>query len=212
MGNIRAECGYCGSTDRITRDHVPPKGLFPAPRTPDLVTVPACEACNQGFKRDDEYFVTSLELGDAVRKTREGKQLAEKVLRSLQRPAATGFATMVAAQIQLSDIAAPQLDLPRGMHGFVLDAVRLRKTAERITKGLLFHTTGRRLPETHEVRALLLGDLPSLVEKLYLSQLAHTAPVEIASGRFAFSTMWLLDFYAETNFLVITASRPRQAT
>jgi len=49
-------CVYCGQTElKLTRDHVPPKCLFQRPR-PKLITVPACHACNDAFKLDDEYF------------------------------------------------------------------------------------------------------------------------------------------------------------
>lgn len=215
------ECAYCGSSDRITRDHIPPKGLFPTPRPSDLITVPACYVCNKGFELDDEYFVTSIGLRDGVRKTREGKQFVGKVMRSLQRPAAAKFAGMIASQIQFADAAAPHLNLPPGTQGFVMDAIRLRRTAERITKGLLFNQTGKSLPATHELRALLLEDLPVPVSNYYLSLLAGVTPVELAGGRFAyitrtavddrFSSIWLLDFYADANFLVLSAAR-RTAT
>jgi hypothetical protein len=218
---IREECAYCGGGDRITRDHIPPKGLFPTPRTGDLVTVPACYSCNKSFELDDQYFVTSIGLRDGVRRTREGKQFVGKVMRSLQRPAAAKFAGMIASQIQFAEIAAPHLNLPPGTQGFVMDAVRLRRTAERIAKGLLFNQTGKSLPATHEIRGLLLEDLPAPVANSYLSLLAGVAPVELAAGRFAYitraavddplSTIWLLDFYADANFLVITAAR-RTAT
>ena len=49
-------CVYCGALSPQTRDHVPPACLFPRPRPTDLVTVPACEACNAAFSMDDEYF------------------------------------------------------------------------------------------------------------------------------------------------------------
>lgn len=48
-------CFNCGAPSE-TRDHVPPKGVFPAPRPKQLITVPACRKCNNSTKLDDEYF------------------------------------------------------------------------------------------------------------------------------------------------------------
>lgn len=49
------ECVFCGATAK-TRDHVPPKCIFPDDRRINLRTVPACEICNSKTKKDDEYF------------------------------------------------------------------------------------------------------------------------------------------------------------
>ena len=56
-------CIYCGETGPITRDHVPPECIFPDPKPVDLITVPACDPCNESFKLDDEYFRTFLITG-----------------------------------------------------------------------------------------------------------------------------------------------------
>ena len=47
-------CYLCGATQDLTRDHVPPANLFPEPRPSDLITVPCCRNCNQGYSLDDE--------------------------------------------------------------------------------------------------------------------------------------------------------------
>ena len=49
-------CIYCQSREADSRDHVPPKGIFPKPRPSDLVSVPACQECNGGFAQLDEEF------------------------------------------------------------------------------------------------------------------------------------------------------------
>src|SRR5437764_2311666 len=50
------KCYLCGAADRVTRDHIPPKGLFPRPRPSNLHTLPCCESCNNRASADDEYF------------------------------------------------------------------------------------------------------------------------------------------------------------
>jgi len=51
----KSVCVFCGDP-ATTRDHVPPKGVFPDPKPSDLITVPACDSCNSDTKLDDEYF------------------------------------------------------------------------------------------------------------------------------------------------------------
>lgn len=51
------KCYLCGAP-ATTSDHIPPRGVFPSPRPANLITVPACKACNQGCSLDDEYFRT----------------------------------------------------------------------------------------------------------------------------------------------------------
>lgn len=63
MVNARRQlCAICGVRETSTRDHVPPKNLFPKPRPSDLVTVPACSECNNGSSVEDEDFRTYLAL------------------------------------------------------------------------------------------------------------------------------------------------------
>jgi len=50
-------CCFCGGTVASTTiDHVPPKACFPDGYSPEDFEFPACEACNQGSKRDDQLF------------------------------------------------------------------------------------------------------------------------------------------------------------
>lgn len=63
MPNSRQQvCAICGVREASTRDHVPPKNLFPEPRPSDLITVPACCECNNGSSVEDEDFRTYLAL------------------------------------------------------------------------------------------------------------------------------------------------------
>ena len=49
-------CCLCGSRPSTTRDHIPPKCIFPQPRPVDIITVPACEECNKNTSAADEEF------------------------------------------------------------------------------------------------------------------------------------------------------------
>ena len=49
-------CSICGNNDELTREHIPPKGIFLAPRPQNTITVFSCKKCNHDTQRDDEYF------------------------------------------------------------------------------------------------------------------------------------------------------------
>src|SRR5947209_4210448 len=87
-------CTYC-SAKATTRDHVPPRCLFPKPMPPDLVTVPCCKDCNQKASLDDEYFRTALAMRDDLYERPEVQPLAEKALKSFARPERQGLAKRI---------------------------------------------------------------------------------------------------------------------
>jgi hypothetical protein len=49
-------CPICSQGKLLSKDHVPPKGVFLPPRPTNTITVWTCQCCNQGTKLDDEYF------------------------------------------------------------------------------------------------------------------------------------------------------------
>jgi len=53
-------CVYCVGMAE-TRDHVPSKCLLDSPYPTNLPVVGCCDACNQNFSKDEEYFVCLLE-------------------------------------------------------------------------------------------------------------------------------------------------------
>jgi hypothetical protein len=59
----RDSCVYCGEPGQLTRDHVSPQSIFPNPKPSNLITVPACQDCNGGFRLDREYFRTFVVAG-----------------------------------------------------------------------------------------------------------------------------------------------------
>ena len=53
-------CYLCGKAGADSRDHVPPRGIFPKLPRGNLITVPAHEACNKAFSEDDEAFRNAI--------------------------------------------------------------------------------------------------------------------------------------------------------
>jgi hypothetical protein len=135
-------CVYCGAP-ATTRDHVPPRGIFLDPPPPNLITIPSCEACNNGANVRDEKFRNMIGLrantgfGEASeffdRKALPGLKKNKREIRALVR---SMHAVPVVTQsgLYLGQVTAA-----------AFDADAHDRTIERITRGLYFHHYGRSL-------------------------------------------------------------------
>ncbi len=71
-------CAISGEIKTTTREHIPPKNIFPRPLPSDLITVPACAECNNGASRYDEIFKVLLSFG-----VTEPNELTNRTIRTL---------------------------------------------------------------------------------------------------------------------------------
>src|SRR5688500_18167485 len=78
--NSTDKCYLCGATENLTRDHIPPKGLFPKPRPSNLYTVPCCYSCNNGAAKEDEYL--RVAASSLINANTTGKAAFERVVES----------------------------------------------------------------------------------------------------------------------------------
>ena len=145
---MNEKCCYCGG-DATTRDHVPHRALFPRPRPTDLITVPACESCNNVSSLDEEYFLHVLlswrdakgPVIDSLRKQRfESKYLVE------QRPPRR-LAEM--AERMLRSMEQRPLYSPAGLYlgdatTLTVDRNRFDRVLDKIARGLYFHTSNEK--------------------------------------------------------------------
>ena len=111
MGNI---CYWCGSS-AVSRDHVPPRNLFPKRLRNNLVTVPACFEHNNKFTKLEERMRFFLQAGSD-----SPQALAEfdaTTLRSLENPKAGGLLARVftgVKPIRLPTGDSAALQIPAG--------------------------------------------------------------------------------------------------
>jgi hypothetical protein len=132
-------CAYCGTEAPTTRDHIPPKGIFPDPRPADLITVASCARCNHGASADDDRFraylslhvgtdtVTTQRLWErAIRGIRRNRQLHSRLLQEMEPT----WLTTPSGVIQ-----------GRGVLGR-WDSDAHDKTVERMIRGLYFRHYG----------------------------------------------------------------------
>ncbi len=129
-------CFLCGVEEGLTREHVPPKGLFPSPRPSDLITVPACEPCNNQFSKDDEYF--RLAMAAFIDRSPAGDRIwNEKVERS------TVPSKRIAPEIEdilkySQVIRSSESSGEESVAMMALDPDILHRVVEKIVRGLLY--------------------------------------------------------------------------
>ncbi len=142
-------CIYCGTRPATTRDHVPPKGLFPQPRPSGLVTVPCCEMCRKTQTLDDEYFIRMVAMRHDVDEHPAAKRTVEAVHRSFTKSRKQGFARALVKSVRYVDIHS-KAGLYLGKAAtYDVDLERLCGVIRRTTLGLFFEHLGERLPDDY---------------------------------------------------------------
>lgn len=144
MQNKAPELCYACDSPSTSREHVPPKCLFPTELginlRKDLITVPSCEEHNGRKSDDDEFLLTSLagivgcnDIGMLHRFTkvdrairRSGGRLLKKVLKILE--------------IKSYEVESGNIVVAWGQP----DLERLHNCFELIGRGLYFHQVGER--------------------------------------------------------------------
>lgn len=84
LPNICYDCGKPLDSNTLTKEHVPPKCLFPKGNKNSLITVPSCTEHNGGKSGDDEYFLQMISI--QILANEKGQYIAEnKAIKSMVR-------------------------------------------------------------------------------------------------------------------------------
>lgn len=214
-------CIYCQKDPQETADHVPPKGLFKEPRPSNLITVPACSRCNNGFSGDDDYFL-NLALDWEASESTDGRKVVEKRVRSMKRKEGRNVWKAFFAMYKAVEIYSPGGLYLTNSFAFSLDTGRLLRTVNRIIRGLYFELTKTPLPVGDYTRSMLYSQY---VEQhkcesgvMELIQIVPQLPGKvIGDGTFEFryfpldqdrhSSFWYLKFYQRFEFIGITGNQ-----
>lgn len=211
-------CVYCTLADGITRDHVPPKSFFPAPRPHNLITVPACLKCNQGAGKDEDYFLATLMFSKAGTTPAGKKVWSDRLRRSYEKN--VGLRRQIAGSLQRREMVTPAgIYLGRAMT-IRYDEVRLERVVTKIVRGLYFREQGMALDPDAEVMCLFVRErehFEAISQHNHMLKDAEPRWKGIFQYRRGFvpgapiSSMWLLWFWGTHIFWVIT-SRPGTKT
>jgi hypothetical protein len=152
-------CIYCGTFENITRDHVPPKNIFPYPKPENLITVPCCQKCNQTAGKDDEYFRLYFSIRRDLFTHEEIQKNWDKVKRSLSRTEGTGMKIDLINNLKLLDAYSKGGIYLGKVPGYNVDMKRINGVVERIMKGVFYHHKKYSLPEDIKVSAYSVQDM-----------------------------------------------------
>jgi len=209
------ECVYCGNTDNITKEHIPPKNLFSLPRPNNLISVPCCQDCNQNASMDDEYFRAMLTMRIDTYEHPDVKKNWQKVLRSLKNPRKKGMQKSIMSTLKEVNLYTPS-GIYLGKSGMLpVDVKRLLKVVERIIRGIFYTENGFRLPSEYKVRAFSLEPVKFDRNVIDLISMVKTSsPKTIGNGVFTYwlkpteedvnTTLFLLLFYEKVTFIGFT--------
>ncbi len=201
-------CTYCGVEGPITRDHVPPKGIFGNPLPAGLLTVPSCAACNGGASKGDEYLrmIVALHAGSG-----DGSGLAkvrESTIRALQRPEAAGLRKSLLDNVKETFTLGPGGMLVPTVIGTV-DNTRLDAVIARIIKALFFVQRQIRLPPEYVVVNYSIAGLRQLPKSVgtdlaaRLDVLMAPEPSIIGDSRFLFWSDYQSDDMNQSMWLIV---------
>ena len=214
-------CAYCGSSENLSSDHVPPKNLFPKPRPSNTISVPACPECHSGTSKDDEYFRLKICLRHDAGEHPSARAQWDPIIRSLRKKDATGFRRQT-----LSDLRQVQLYTATGLYvssrlAMDVEKSRIRRVVERTVRGLYFAEFCHPLGLSNGVLVLLEEDLDvqprdflDELKRTTLAAMATIAPKVIGDDVFQYRylttgenplhSVWLISFYGQVDFLCVT--------
>lgn len=152
-------CVICGVRNAMTKDHVPPKGIFCKPRPANLVRVPACQVCNNGASGLDEKFRVYLGLHVSEGGGAAARFFREEAIRTLR------YDRKLRETI-LSKIEPVWMSTPQGIiydRGFrvLWDSAGHDAIVERTIRGLYFHHFGEILANRACIKVHWLRELTS---------------------------------------------------
>lgn len=214
----RRECAYCGAP-ATTRDHVPPRSLFPKPRPQNLITVPSCPKCNNAQSRNDELFRIALVLRDGVLQNAKATEIARSAIRGLSRDESAGLRRSILQTFQRGESVAGAGPAAGEALLYSVPLSRITAVSDRITRGLYYHHFRKRVPTGYLVTSKPASALRSTDEDgwsfllgLVSSTSGWIGSIDPEIFRYKFerarddpdATFWVFAFYGMTAFLSVT--------
>jgi hypothetical protein len=140
------ECYLCNAT-ATTREHVPSRGFFdnvPA----NIITVPACTACNGSFAKDEEYFRTVVAMQCFAASAVARRVWTGPVIRSLWRRGYEGLRKRLVRHLITVEIWNEQEQGHVNLPGMAVEGGRAARVVRKIIRGLYFATRNQKLADS----------------------------------------------------------------
>lgn len=208
------ECAYCGEKKPVSREHVVPKCLFLKPYPPNLVTVPACDECNNAKSLDDDFLRDFLVCDNYVLQSPIARQIFHLKMLSSQRQGSSVVAREVIEGARLQPLYTKGGIYIGEFHTLSVDEERLKKIFERLIQGLYYDSQKRRFPSGYEMefRRHFPWEFQRVFADLANLKLRRKVSGQVFGCAFAkavedpFSTAWLFWFYERIMFSVFMSN------
>lgn len=204
---VHKKCAYCGSiVKKPDREHVFPKCLYPpskAGSTVQRLTVPSCNACNNGWADDEAHFRNMLIIaGETTAVVTELWQTT--MARSFTQIDGPKRARDLIAQMRPTMTASG-----RRYMVFPGQDERVIRVIRKIVRGLSYY---HRLPTPIRDEQIWADVMQYEVPKHFLDEMEHFhREADIAKYSFQvlnepnISSAWLITFYERRTFIAIVS-------
>ena len=123
-------------------------------------TVPACDDCNRGVSKDDDYFRVTLTIAVRAKGQSARENMIPAVMRGLNREEGRRYLQSLYDNSSIVPRFSPSGLYLGQQPAISFDGARIGRTASRIVKGLFFRVRGYRLPDDHTVKVTHLSQFP----------------------------------------------------
>lgn len=190
-------CAICGVREATTRDHVPPKAIFPKPR-PKMITVPACSECNNGASDYDDLFKVYLSMQATGKSEIATSLFKDKTVRTLQRN--KSLLAKIKAESKSLLVENTEGESEEKL-GILWDSEAHDKVLERTIRGLYYHHSKKVLTNDAGLKVQWLESIPEEIESIL--DLLTEQVIGDDQVRYKYyiapedprHSVWLFDFY-----------------
>ncbi len=213
-------CVYCATLGEVTDDHVPPRSFYGSVPPKNLITVPACKSCNQGFGQIDDYVRLVL-VTTENKETRSRKELIPTVRRFADRLKSRRVLESFYESLETGYLLNDKGVFVQRQR-FEVDGARMDAFAVRVVKALFYREKGYRLPDGYIVNPMHYRQLPQIESmigggdfwRFILAELYQSPNRQNWGDVFAYSWVqspndinaiwWLLSLYDRPQYLCST--------
>jgi hypothetical protein len=204
------KCIYCGNNQEISREHVPPKGLFPPPRTGNLITVPACKICNSGKSGDDEYIKFLFNIGATVQENKAVMKNMDSVMRGVLRKEKHRFFNELTNNMKYIERNTLSGIYVGNVPAIKVDSKKVNNSIDKIIMGLFYHETGKYIYNGYMFNTYWLEYQKNASGIKHLEFFKNVELKVITEDTFSykhlyfeepFASVWLLRFYNRYHFV-----------
>jgi len=201
-------CVYCGQLKEVTKDHVIPKCLFIKPYPPNLISVPACDDCNNSKSLNDDYLRDILVTDNWVSKHPIAQQIFQQKMLSSQRQGSSVIARETIKNSKLEPFYTSGGIYLGHFHATPIDDKRFEHIFETMVRGLFYDFQKERIPDGYifDLGRIHLWEFEQFKQMFESHKPKGKVLGNVFSGGFtfaaedAFTTMWLLIFYERIAF------------